>query len=100
MSFDGTVSVLGLLQIALLLAAIVAAFYTLRGQVRLLEEKIRNEGAQRTAYTVSQREQLHSLVARVDRLESQIETEIEKMRHSIDTGLARIYDKLDRKADK
>lgn len=100
MSFDGTISLGSLIQIVMLLALIVAAFVALRGQVRLLEEKITNEAAQRAAFTSAQREQLHALTQRLDRVEVQVGTEIEKIGVKLDEGLRRIYDKLDRKADK
>lgn len=100
MTFDATVSLGNLIQIVLLILAAFAAFFTLRGQVRILEEKIRAEDKQRDAYAASEREQRQTLAGRVDKLERQIESDIAKLGDKLDEGLRRIYDKLDRKADK
>lgn len=89
MSFDATVSLGALIQIALLLVAIAGAFFTLRGQVRLQDARLDAEREHRLA-----------LSGRVDRVEKQVESEIEKLAQKLDEGLRRIYDKLDRKADK
>lgn len=89
MTFDATISLGNLIQIVLMIVAALAAFFTLRGQVKIMEEKMRSE-----------REQRLTIAARVDKLENQIENDFEKLRIALDEGLRRIYDRLERKADK
>lgn len=89
MVFDTTVSLGNLIQIVLIVVAIIGAYFTLKSQVRLQDARLESE-----------REQRQALAIRVDRLERQIESEIEKLGVKLDEGLRRIYDRLDRKADK
>lgn len=89
MSFDTTVTLGNIIQIILLCFAIASAYITLTSQVRIQEERQRSD-----------RKQHEQLSLRVDRIERQIDDEIETLRKEIGDGLRRIYDKLDHKQDK